>query len=216
MPSPSVEPVRRVRRRIAVLVAFVTSAAIAAGAAPGAAAQARPSVGPRGFVPGEAKATADSFSLNLSSDGSNPFVIQLGASQAGYTDRTADATAAALNLGVLKIMLGPTAQCGTQPPIISEDQLALGDSSTSDDRDTTTSPAIVRSPGTPGKPGGIIGTQVATTSANPQRAAAQTTSMPLDYVVMDMDGAATFTTSSVAKGVRRAHGLHRRPDPDVR
>lgn len=159
---------------------------------------------PPGFVPGEALASAGTMVLALSPGGGKPIEVGLGSSIARYQNRTATSEGTALSLGLLQIFLGPAAQCGDRPPIIPAEQLppvTTGDSR----RSTAMVEALeVRSPGTPEGPGGVLGTQIANATADPQVSTAATDTVPQDFGVIAFDGGHTEVTTRLVGGVREA------------
>lgn len=175
---------------------------------PAAAAQATGE--PPGFVPGEATASAATVVLGLSPGGGKPIEIALGKATARYQNRTATAEGSALSLGLLQIFFGPTSSCGDRPPIIPADQLPPVTSNDSRRNQPMATALEVRSPGdpgtatTPGTPGGVIGTQIANATAEPQASTAATTTVSQDYGVIAIDGGTTSVTTQLVGGVRTA------------
>lgn len=165
---------------------------------------ATPAGEPRGFVPGEAQSSAKTFVLGLSPGGGKPLEVTLGGSTARYQNRTANAQGAALNLGLLEIFLGESAQCGDRPPIIPDDQLPPITTGDSRRKNTTKTPLEVRMPGSATAPGPLAGTQIAAATPTPQTSNAATTTPRQDLGLLTFTGGSTSVTTRLAGGVREA------------
>ena len=159
---------------------------------------------PPGFIPGEATALAGTVVLGLSPGGGKPIEVALGKSTARYQNRTATAEGSALGLGLLQIFFGPSSQCGDRPPIIPADQLPPVTTNDSRRNQPMATPLEVRSPGTPGTPGGVLGTQIANAQAQPQQSNAATNTVTQDYGVLAIDGGHSEASTQLVGGVRQA------------
>lgn len=162
---------------------------------------------PRGFIPGEARSVAKSFVLGLSPGGGKPLEVTLGGSTARYQNRTANAEGAALNLGLLEIFLGESAQCNDRPPIIPADQLPPVTTGDSRRKNTVTKPVEVRMPGSKELPGPIAGTQIAAATPTPQGSSAGTTTPKQDLGLLTLTGGTTSVTTRLSGGVREASAV---------
>ena len=102
-------------RRTACLAVVAVAAAINVAGADAAGADV--------FLPGEAFATADSFSIGIAAGGGKSIDVVVGRTIAMYQEQNAKSSAAVLDLGLLATLLGPQSACDGKPPILGPTQL---------------------------------------------------------------------------------------------
>ena len=156
-----------------------------------------------GFRRGEAEATADTFTLNVTQGNAN-IGFTFGRSRADYRDRTASAEGHALDLGVLPTLFA-TDQCDGSEPPMNPDTLPPKTRVDSTEAGAGRSRRTeVRVPGSFGGPhGDVAGAQDAIASAQPL-SRGTTTSVDTDVFLLAIDGGRTEVTSRLDGQVRRA------------
>lgn len=158
------------------------------------------------FPTGDAQASADTLTLNLSAANAT-IGMTAGRSLATYQDRTGSATANALDLGVLPLLLsGP--QCDGTPGFLNADTLPPKTIVDSGDPGAASSHSTqVFLPGErTGPAGGPIGWQDARATPTPSSWASTQTN-PTDIILLGVDGGRTEVSTSLQDGVREAHAV---------
>jgi hypothetical protein len=184
---------------------LLTTAAVLAGAVVLAAV---PAGAREPFINGEAMASADTFTLNIR-QGNADIGFTYGRSAAGYRDRTADAQAQALDLGVLPTLFA-VEQCDGSAPPMNPDTLPAVTRTDSTAADSTVSRRVEAFvPGQYGGPrGASAGFQDAIASAQPY-SRGTTESVDTDVFLIALDGGRTEVTAELRGRVREARAITR-------
>lgn len=164
------------------------------------------------FIRGEAFATADSFTMALTSGGAE-IGFSRGTAIARYQDASGQAEARALDLGVLSTLYGELSRCDDRPALFPDDSLppitAVDSGSEAAGAPGAVSVQMPRLRG--GLTDEVVGTQDATASDQPS-SWAETTSNPIDLGVLKAVGARTTVATDLhmsgpSRGTRHAHAV---------
>lgn len=161
---------------------------------------------PQGFRNGEAEASAQTFSVNVTQGNAN-IGFTYGRALANYRDTTGTADAKALDLGVLPTLFG-VEQCDGSAPILNPATFPpLTRVDSTDPAAATPRPAQAFQPGLGTRPAGpLAGEQEATATRLPS-SRGTTRSERADMYVLAVDGGTTEVTTQLRGGVREAHAV---------
>lgn len=159
-----------------------------------------------GFRNGEADASAQTFSVNVTQGNAN-IGFTYGQSLANYRDTTGTADAKALDLGVLPTLFG-VEQCDGSAPILNPATFPPQTRvDSTDPAAPTPRPAQAHQPGLGTRPAGpLAGEQDATATKLPS-SRSTTRSEHADMYVLAVDGGSTEVTTKLEGGVREAHAV---------
>ncbi len=161
---------------------------------------------PTDFPNGEARASADTFELNIKQGNAN-IGLTYGRSLSSYADITGTAEARALDLGVLPVLLGGE-QCDGSPPVLNPatfPAITRADSSEAGADASRRAEAFMPGMGTEG-PGPSAGFQDATAVPGPT-AVATTESADADAFLVALSDGRTQVTTSLVDDVRSAEAV---------
>lgn len=186
---------------VATALATALIATFVLPSAPPAGAEVHP-----GFVPGEGNAVAAGLKLAIQPGGS-PIEVNMGRSLAAYQNSTATAQGTAFDLGLLTVFFGEAGRCEGSEPLLPESVLPPVTVSRSTRPEPPTDPVRVTAPTVDGSPGPVVGTQHATSAAEPQSSSATTTTTNQDVGLFAVDGLRTTTTTRLDGDVRYARAV---------
>lgn len=184
---------------IALALTGAAVAPVGAGAAPSASPT-------KGFLNGEAEASADTFSVAVKQGNAN-IAIAMGSSSANYRDITGTAEAKGVDMGVLQLLFGQQ-QCDGSPAILNPASFTKASRTDSTDPASSTSrrvEAFMPGFGLDG-PGESVGFQDAVATTGPTSKG--TTETPVgDIFVLALTNGRTESSTSLTDGTRTAHAV---------